>query len=213
MKRTLLISFLAFLISSIAFVYFEAGITNAASDTEEIDVTLDVTAEITLTSPGNISMSPDLDMTNDGSVGTGDAWNVKTSNQAGYKLELKADEDNCLTTGSESFTDYTESTAGTPESWSVSSAYEFGFSVYGTDVSTGTWGDYSACGSGGAGSPTTYGNYMGFSGTNNIEVATKAEETPVAGVDTVLCVAAEQEGVYAPSGSYTADITGTATTL
>jgi len=205
------------LVFSIGYVYFEPEIIAAADDTKKIDVTLSVTSEITLTSPGNIAMSRAITMTTRTATGgDGVSWLVKTNNQAGYKLELKGDRANIMYDGgtTEYFTDYTEATAGVPETWSVASGdYEFGFSVFGTDTPTATWGTDSDCVEA-AHVPSSTLKYQGFKSVTAIQVATRAAKTPFAGITTTMCVAAEQgTAVYAPSGSYTANVTGTATTL
>jgi len=201
------------LVISGIYIYFEPEVIGAATASDDIDVTLSVEGEITLTKPSNVAMSPAITMTQNTSIGTGNAWNVKTNNNAGYKLTLHADNANCLRTDGVFFTDYSEATANTPETWSVSSAYEFGFSVYGTDAPTATWGTDTDCSGASSSVPSATLKYQGFKGVTTIQVATKSTATSTAGVNTVLCVGAEQAGVYAPSGSYTADITGTATTL
>ncbi len=163
-----------------------------------------------LSSPGNIDMGI-IDLTQNSGIGTGDAWNVKADSPAGYILTLKTDTVNCLEdsgTG-EAFADYTEATSGVPEVWSVDSGnYEFGFSVYGNDVSTAAWGSDSSCGT--DTTPSSNLKWQGFKGITAITVASSDSRTSTSGADTVLCVAAEQNSVYAPSGSYAADITGTA---
>jgi len=204
------------LVFSIGYVYFEPEIIAAADDTKKIDVTLSVTSEITLTSPGNIAMSRAITMTTRTATGgDGVSWLVKTNNQAGYKLELKGDRANIMYDGgtTEYFTDYTEATANVPETWSVTSDYEFGFSVFGTDTPTATWGTDIDCTGASAHIPSTTLKYQGFKSVTAIQVATRDSQTDPDGIDTVMCVAAEQQGVYAPSGSYTANITGTATAL
>jgi len=214
MAKTLSAFLLISLILSIGYVYFEPEII-AAQDTKKIDVTLEVNPEISLTSPGNIAMSTALTMTQNTATGTGASWNVKTINQAGYKLELKGERANIMYDGgtTEYFTDYTEATANVPETWSVTSDYEFGFSVFGTDTPTATWGTDIDCTGASAHIPSTTLKYQGFKSVTAIQVATRDSQTDPDGIDTVMCVAAEQQGVYAPSGSYTANITGTATAL
>lgn len=164
---------------------------------------------ISLASPGNINMNA-INLTQNTSIGTGNAWNVKTDNAAGYILTTNTDQENALSSGGNQFTDYTETTAGVPETWSVSSAYEFGFSSYGNDVNTATWGNDTSCGSGST--PSTNLKYRGFDNVTAITIASSSGRTSGSGTDTVFCVAAEQNGVYASSGSYVADITATVVT-
>ncbi|NTV44889.1 MAG: hypothetical protein HGA67_04370 [Candidatus Yonathbacteria bacterium] len=199
---------------AISFVYpaIEPVIAHAASANDSVTVTQAVTAGIAITSPSDITMTA-LTTSQNTAVGSA-AWTVTTNNQAGYKLELHASNDPALVQVSpaESFTDYSEGTPGTPETWSVSSAYEFGFSARGTDVSAGTWGTDTDC-LNTADVPSATLKWRGFDGTNNIQVATAATETTTSGTASTMCVATQQAGVFAPSGSYTATITATATTL
>ncbi|MBZ9572970.1 hypothetical protein KJA17_02215 [Patescibacteria group bacterium] len=172
-------------------------------------VTLNVTEEVSITPPAAITMSPNITASQNSSIGTGDSWNVKTNSQLGYTLTLKDDGTPALqdTTTTESFADYATSS---PTTWSVPSGqYQFGFSVLGNDVVTTTWGTGSDCGSGGTPSATL--KYSGFKGTTEITVATSSSETSTSGATTTMCVAAEQNGIYAPDGTYITTITGTAT--
>ena len=50
---------------------------------------------------------------------------------------------------------------------------------------------------------------MAFSGVTDILLAQDTGKTATAGTITTLCVAAGQNGVYATSGVYTANITAT----
>ena len=61
--------------------------------------------------------------------------------------------------------------------------------------------------------PSTVLHWRGFQGTAPQQVATKGTVTTTSGVDTTVCYAAGQNGVYIPSGSYTATVTATAVTL
>src|SRR5690606_12628136 len=106
--------------------------------------------------------------------------------------------------------DYTEAVAGTPETWSVDAGtYQFGYSVYGTGVSTSTFGTGASCGA--AGTPSGTLRYRHAS-TTNITAASWSATTTTSGIDTTVCVAAGQNGVYAPAATYTASLIGTAIT-
>jgi len=166
---------------------------------------------ISLASPGNINMGS-ISLSQDDVFGTGSAWTVKTDNPAGYVLTFKTDQANCMDSGTDQFADYTEASTGTPDTWNVDVAnYEFGFSVYGDDVTTAKWGDNTSCGSGSTPDGTL--KWMGFTGTTAITVATSGSRTTTSGTDTTLCVGAEQGiNVFAPDGNYTASITATVIT-
>lgn len=209
-----------FLVLCVVYVVGEPAFSVAAGvvATDTIEVNLSVTEGISITSPSDVTMLPNLSVVQNSATG-GATWNVKTNSGTGYKLEVAPDTDPAMQSSpTVYFADYTEAVTGTPENWSVSSAYEFGFSAYGTDVSTSTWGtNTSACNDGANGDLTWASGlrkYRGFvDDTTKIQVATRSTTTTTAGVDTTVCFAAEQNGVYAPAGSYNATITATATTL
>jgi hypothetical protein len=186
-------------------------IATAASATDNVIVTLDVTTGITISDGADVTMAPNLGITSDQSIGSS-SWVVKTNAAAGYTLAVKASTTPALKNGIiDSFADYTEAVSGTPEVWSVAGgAKEFGYSAYGTDTPTGTWGTAASCGA--AGIPDVAQKYVGFTTSDKI-IATKATVTPNAGITTTICFAAQQNAVYAASGTYTATITATALTL
>ncbi|MCM2339336.1 MAG: hypothetical protein NDI62_02680 [Burkholderiales bacterium] len=182
----------------------------AASATDNVIVTLDVTSGITISDGAAVTMAPNLGIAADQSIGTS-SWLVKTNAVNGYTLAVKASASPALVSGANSFADYTEGTPGTPDVWNVpSGSKEFGYSAYGTDTPTATWGTGASCGA--AGVPTATLKYDGFTTSDNT-IATRATVTPTTGITTTICFAAEQDTVYAPSGTYTATITATATTL
>jgi hypothetical protein len=183
-----------------------ASAQSSASD--NVIVNLDVTSGITISNGADVTMAPDIGVVSDSAIGTS-SWVVKTNNVNGYSLSVKASTAPALQSGANSFADYH---AGiTPATWSVSSGNkEFGYSAYGSDTATGTWGTGSSCGA--AGVPTSTLNYAGFTTSNNI-IASSSAVTPNTGTMTTICFAAQQNGIYAPSGSYSATITATALTL
>ncbi len=182
----------------------------AASVNDSVIVTLTVGSGITITTPADVTMAPNIGIAASGSIGSA-VWNVKTNRATGYSLAVKASASPALVSGANSFADYTETVNGTPELWSVpSGSKEFGYSAYGTDVSTATWGTSASCGA--AGVPAVDQKYVGFE-TTDLTIATRNTVTSTSGVDTTICFAVEQDTVYAESGTYTASITATATEL
>ncbi len=151
-----------------------------------------------------------LSLSQHSSVGSA-SWTVITDDVAGYTLSTHASSDPALADGStgESFTDYTETIAGTPETWSVVSGYEFGFSGYGSHVSSATWGTDTDC-INTTNVPSATLKWRGFDGTNDMTFASSNVRTNISGVATALCVATEQDSMFAPSGTYTGVITATA---
>jgi hypothetical protein len=102
---------------------------------------------------------------------------------------------------------------GAPIAWNVTSGTAaFGYSAYGTDVTTaGGWGSGASC-SASANVPSATLFYKGFTATDTVIARHNSTTTP-AGIDSTVCYAVEQDNFYINSGTYTADITATAVTL
>lgn len=186
-----------------------------AANPDNITVNLTVNSEITLNCDTSASGGETLGLTNDTYTSSANC-NVITSDSGGYTLTLANDDANDAmqsTTSAAFFTDYVAGTAGTPESWSVTSAYEFGFSAFGDDTDTGTYGTDTDCDGSGDPAGNTSLLYRGFTGTTDITVANASAPTNASGTDTMICFGAEQNGVQAPSGNYSATIVATATTV
>jgi len=191
-------------------LYIVAEPVFAITANDNVTVTLTVDEGITITDGSNVTMSPNLGVAADSSIGSS-AWTVKTNAAAGYTLAIKAGASPALVSGGNSFADYTPAVADTPEAWSVTSGNkEFGYSAFGTDTSTGTWGTSATCGA--AGVPDASMKYQNTKITDRT-IATRGTVTPTAGIATTICFAAEQDTIYAAAGVYTATITATATTL
>ena len=205
---------ISFLILFIVILFYSVNESVfAASVTDVVQVSLVVDPGITITSPADVSMAPNISIVANGSIGSA-VWTVVTNAALGYTLAVHDSTDPALKQGAvDSFANYTETVLGTPEVWSVGSgAKEFGYSAFGTDSATATWGTGTSCGS--AGAPTGTEKYQGFAATpTDKTIATRAVVTPVAGIATTICFAAQQNAIFASSGTYTATITATATTL
>jgi hypothetical protein len=202
-------------LSLAVFAGVEPSQVGAASANDQIIVNLTVDSGISITSPSDVTMS---NMGTAVNTSTGWAiWNVKTNDPAGYTLGVKASTTPAMRNAQNSFADYTESTPGTPQTWSVSSAVEFGFSGIGTDVTNVNTDQYAAtgqstCDSVASSTINSTLKFLGFE-TSDQTLATRSSTTTTSGVDTRICFAAEQNGVYAAAGLYQATITATATTL
>jgi hypothetical protein len=114
-----------------------------------------------------------------------------------------------MQSGSNTINDYH---LGTPDTFAATSgsAY-FGFSAFGTDVPTGTWGTGSTCTGAGNTAVATL-KYLGFATTTQ-QIATRSATTTYAGSASTVCFVAQQNNYFIPSGVYTATITATAVTL
>ncbi len=200
LSLSLVVSVLAFS----AFVGLEPRLAAAVSDS--VTVTQDVTAGISISSPADVTMNA-LTTTQNTSVGTS-TWTVITNNAAGYTLGVKADytgKTAALTSSTDQFADYATSS---PSLWSVTNNYMFGFAPFGNDT-TG-YGTGTLCESAND-TPSTTLYYVGFYSADR-QIASSSSETTQAGTATTVCYATEQDTVWAPSGTYTATITATATT-
>lgn len=190
------------------FAFLESDRAFAVSDS--VVITLTVNSEISITSPADSSMSTALGVSQNTAVGT-TTWNVKTNNSAGYTLAVKSSSNNpAMQTGGGSTISNDQVVA--PALWSVSSGNaEFGFSAFGTDTTTGTWGSGTQCSST-TNVPSTGLKYLGLA-TSDVTIATRSSTTTPSGIDTTVCYAVEQNGFYVPSGTYTATVVATATAL
>lgn len=210
-KKSLMFSIAATMIIALGYMAYEPELTRAATASDTVIVTLNVTAGISITNPADVSMSTALGVTQNSAVGTS-TWNVKTNSALGYTLALRATSSPAMTSGSNFISDYQ---TGSPNIWSATSTGSyFGYSGFGTDISTGTWGSGSACSGGSNGNATsTTLKYKGFT-TSDVTIATRSATTTPTGVDANICFAVEQgSGSYISSGTYQATIIATATTL
>ncbi len=188
-------------------------LTAAVATTTTSAVSLTVDEEISLSASGATALTPNISVTQDSSVGSS-TWTVITNSTGGYSLKFTTASANALTNSSDTFTDVSTTT---PTAWAEDAdSYIWGYSAYGDDVATTTWGDAVACGTAGASALTTSLNYAGFATTvaSTTNAALSATDpTSQTGTVTTLCIAAEQgANVFAPNGSYSATVTGTATT-
>lgn len=200
------------LIVGVGFYLIEPTISGAQA-TDNVVVTQAVTSGITISDGADITMTA-LSTTQNSAVGSA-SWTVTTNNNAGYSLTVYASASPALTRsgGGGNIVDYTPAVDETPETWSVSGAAEFGWSARGTNVSTGTFGTDSDC-IAGADVPSAGLKWQDFDLTGGADqMATVGAATSTSGATSVLCVATEQAGTFANSGTYTATITGTATAL
>ena len=185
----------------------------AQAVTDDVVVNQTVTTGISISSPSDITMTA-LSTSQNTAVGSA-TWTVTTNNAAGYTLTLHSSTAPAMSRsgGGGNIVDYTPASSETPETWSVSGAAEFGYSARGTDVSTGTWGTDSDC-IAGTDVPSTTLKWRDFDLTGSADqIATAAAATSTSGTASTMCVATEQAGTFANSGTYSATITATATAL
>ena len=179
--------------------------------TDDVVVTLNVSPQITISDSPNVTMSQSLDLTADFATASS-TWTVVTNDTDGYTLTVQATSTPAMQSGTDTIADFTATVPTTPEAWVVSSGNaEFGFSAFGTDVPTGTWGSNTTACSTGHNPALTQRLYRGFNGATTIQIASSNATTTVSGTPSTVCYGVEQNGTQIPSGTYTATITATAT--
>jgi hypothetical protein len=211
LKFNFLIITISALLVGTGFYLLEPTISQAVTD--NVIVTQAVTSGITISDGADITMTA-LSTSQNTAVGTS-SWTVVTNNALGYSLTVFASAAPALSRsgGGGNIADYTPAVAETPETWSVTSAAEFGFSARGTNVNTTTYGTDTDC-LAGADVPSTTLKWRDFDLTGSADqIATTSSPTPIAGAASSICVGTEQAGIFAASGTYTATITGTAVAL
>lgn len=213
--QILVMSLVVMLFVMAGFTSAEPVLLHALTASDEVIVTLNVDAGVSITSPSDTTMSNSLGVSNNKAIAT-TTWNVKTNNAAGYSLAVKASSSPAMRLNTNVATfinNYTEATPGTPEApWSVgASTAEFGYGAFGTDVTTlGTFGGDTSCGA--TSTPSTALKYAGFT-TENVTIASRSSTTTQSGINSTVCYAVEQGSTnYIASGIYSAWITATATT-
>ncbi len=210
-KKTLPILFTS--ATSVIVVFLLVAPLIAQAVTDDVVVNQTVTSGISITSPSDITMTA-LSTSQNTAVGSA-TWTVTTNNYLGYSLTLFASTAPAMSRsgGGGNIVDYTPAVAETPETWSVSGAAEFGFSARGTDVNTSTYGTDADC-LNGADVPSATLKWRDFDLTGSADqIATAAAPTSTSGTAATMCVATQQAGVFANSGTYSATITATATAL
>jgi len=203
-------------LSGVAFFFylnFESTIVDAASD--QIIVTQDVSAEISITAPADVTMSPSIAGI---SGGTGDGtatWTVITGNSTGFNMKIKASTSPALQVSGNSFADYTEASAGTPDyTWGIVAAdSEFGFTVEPETVgdTVAAFRDNgAACNTGAL---NTADRCWDGLATTDIDMINRTTATDGGGEAEVVKFKAQSGAShFQPEGTYTATITVTATT-
>ncbi len=197
------------MLATAGYVALEPLLVEGATS-QSVAVTLNVTSGVAVTvDSNNVAMSTNLGVAQDTAVGTS-TFTVETNDTNGYTFNVAASTNPAMKSGSNSITDFPKVT---PESWSSglpSNGAVFGFSVISNDATpSGYWGTGSYCnGSGTSTIPTTL-KYTGFS-TSATTTSQNSGTTTPSGDTTTICYAVQQNNFYIPSGTYTANITGTA---
>jgi hypothetical protein len=173
---------------------------------------MDSDSYVSLSGPTTIDLSPALDSDDGGQANGSGVWSVTTNNSAGYSLSIKANSLPALSSGSNSFTDYSPITVNPDFSWSVATTdSSFGFSVVGNDIVNRFIDDGSVCNAGS--NQTTDSCWDGFDTTGKT-IATAGVANAPTGIDTTVSLRAEiGADKNQPAGNYEAILTITAIAL
>jgi hypothetical protein len=152
------------------------------------------------------------------SGGTGDGsatWTIVTGNSTGFNMKIKASTNPALQTGSYSFADYTEASAGVPDfTWGINAAdSEFGFTVEpetAADTVQAFKDDGAACNTGSANAANKCWDGLATTDTDMINRTTATDGGGEAEV--VKFKAQSGASHFQAEGTYTATVTVTALT-
>ncbi|MFA6415996.1 MAG: hypothetical protein WCW56_00735 [Candidatus Paceibacterota bacterium] len=168
---------------------------------------------ISITSPSDVTLSPEINPTVGGTANGQVVWNVATNNPAGYSMTVAADASPALRSTSDSFADLAVAVAGTPDfTWtSLTNQANFGYTVEGSDLSSTFLDNGTACGVGAL--DTSNSCWLGLKTTAQT-IGTKSSSNHPAGSDTTIKFRAQTDvGRNLTAGSYQTAINVVVTTL
>lgn len=198
------------------YMFFEPEMIKAVADS--VVVTQAVSAEITISSPADVTMSSAIPgiTGNLGAPRTGSAtWTVKTNNDTGFNMTINSSVSPSMQLdGTYNFSDYSPSAANVPDyTWAspAASAAEFGYSVEPATVADTAAlfkDDGTACN---VGALNTADRCWLNASTTAVTVINRTTNTSSAGEAEVVKFQTESNAKYLKEGNYTATITATAT--
>jgi len=209
------LSLVVLLFTLSAYGIFEPQLISAVED--QTVITLSVTSEITISNPGNISMSPSIPGLTGGSATGTATWTVITNDSSGFSVTHRASSTAMLgNTQGDQFDAYTPATAGVPDyTWSIAaSAAEFGYSVIsysdGSSVATIFKDNGSACNTGAG---VTFNRCFKDASTTAETIFNRTSETTASGIGFTIDYKAESgSSAFTVEDTYTATTTVTAVT-
>lgn len=145
---------------------------------------------------------------------------VITNDGNGYTLAVAATSTPAMQNQSSTTLAILDYPSTTPQTWSIpSGTAAFGYSAYGNDIATATWGTTGGTGcngTSGANATSTTLKYRGFT-TSNVTVSSTGTTTAFTGNTSNICYAAEQKNYFIPvtgggTNIYQATVIVTATT-
>lgn len=206
MKKHLIMTSLMCLAFSPLFSFMGVGTTYAATANTAPVVNMTVNATIAINCPSPVTMGSITGTGQSALTTNSTTCNIKTNNSAGYKLEWTAGTA-AMTSGADTIGAYTPAAPNTPETWSVAAAAsEWGghLGSASTTADTTTWG-----------AADTYagGKWLNVA-TSAYQIVSRSDETTASGDDEIVYFGSEiGASKWQPTGTYTATVTFTATTL
>jgi len=209
-RKVATISSTLFLALLMVFIVLEPAVVNSAADSAV--VTLTVSEEVTISSPDDASFSgsiPGVSGNPGAPVTASLTWTVKTNNDTGFNLKLKASQANALYKDVNYY--FSDHTLTPSYGWTApdTGVASFGFTIAAAtaaDTVTAFKDNGAACGAG----SNTGGCWSGFNGTTDIDVINRTTETTSSGQAEVVNFKAESNAKLLEDGNYTAIITATA---
>jgi hypothetical protein len=169
---------------------------------------------ISVSSPLDTTMSPDIPGMTGGTADASIIWNVMTDADSGFNMKIKSSASPAMQLGSGYyFDDYVPQSTGVPDyGWSVASNNaEFGFTVEpATDADASQLfrdNNSNTCNTGSY--QTSNKCWLNFNGTTNINVINRTVRTSAAGEDETIKFRAQSNGKFLKSGQYTSQVTVT----
>lgn len=192
-------SAIAVLATGFSIAFAVSFVVLATSD--QATVSVSVTGAIAISAPADVTMGT---ITGTGVAAPGSAtWTVTTNNAAGYQLEWSASSAT-MDSGANTIGAYTPAIPNTPETWSVGSTdSEWGARLSSASTDVGAeWGTDS-----------TSEKWLNVS-TSTRQIVSRSSQTPPTGSDEIVQFKSEVgSGHMQPEGSYSVNVTATATTL
>ncbi len=172
---------------------------------------------ISISSPTDITMSPDIGGISGGTSSASSTWTIITDNPAGFVLSLKSTSTpSMILDGTYNFSDYSPATVNIPDyTWAspAASAAEFGYSVEpATTADTASvFKDNGADTCGGAGTFNTVDKCWLNASTTDVTVINRNSRTDIAGEEEKIKFQAQSNAKFLKEGNYGATIIVTAT--
>lgn len=206
-SSSLAFSLLFFLVYS----FFEPQLASAVGSSTTVTQT--VTSEVTISTPGPVTMSGSIPGITGGTATGAATWTVKTNDTLGFAMTVNASAAPALASGGNSFADY-GATATPDYNWStLATDSRFGFSILPATIADAVANfknNGTTCNIGAG--VTANKCWLAFSGTTPVPVINRSSATAVGGEAEVVNFQAQSGAShFQPSGTYTATITATAT--